>query len=120
MFGEDMIKVDTSRAKKTRRWKILDKFLNEDFANFILNINVLKALGKMVDKRPIKNAFGSIEEWANHFQLWELHGIDLDAILKLFSEKGCAKIFRKENYIQYHHQNMAYLETEIRARIREQ
>ena len=112
-----MMKVDTSRAEKTKRWKIPDKFINNEFANFILNINVLAVSGKVVDKRPIKDAFGSVDEWANHFQLWELHGIDLDAILKLFSKKGCAKIFKKENYIQYHHQNMAYLETEIRARI---
>lgn len=108
-----------NRAEKTKKWKIPDKFINIDFVNFIENINVLKAQGKVVDKRPIKNAFGSIEEWANHFQLWELHGIDLDAILKLFSEKGCAKIFRKENYIQYHHQNIVYLQTEISARIKE-
>lgn len=113
------MKIDTSRAEKTKRWKIPDKFINKDFADFIENINVLEALGKVVDKRPIKNAFGSVEEWANHFQLWELHGIDLDDLLKLFREKGCAKIFKKKNYIQYHHQNMAYLEAEIRARIKE-
>ena len=73
----------------------------------------------MVDERPIKNAFGSVDEWANHFQLWDLQGIDLEDILKLFSNKGCAKIFKKENYIKYHHQNMMYLETEIRARMKE-
>jgi len=112
-----MVKVDTNRAEKTKKWKIPDKFINEVFANFILNINVLEVNDKVMDERPIKNAFGSVDEWANHFQLWELHGIALEAILKLFSDKGCARIFKKENYIKYHHQNMAYLETEIRARI---
>lgn len=107
-----MVTIDTNRAEKTKRWKIPDKFINEDFANFLLNMNDLNR-----NERPIKDAFGSIEEWANHFQLWESHGIDLDDILELFKGKGCAKIFQKENYIQYYHQNMAYLETEIRARI---
>ena len=114
-----MVEIDYQRAKKTRRWKIPDKFINGDFADFILNINVLEENDKVRDTRPIKNAYGSVEEWANHFQLWELHGIDLNAILKLFSEKGCVKVFKKENYIKYHHQNMAYLEKEIRARIKE-
>jgi hypothetical protein len=114
--GVKMIKIDTERSEKTKRWKIPDKFINPEFADFIQNINVLKLNGKVVDKRPIKESFGSLEEWANYFQLWELHGIDLDSILKLFGEKGCGKIFIKENCFQYHHQNLAYLEEEIRAR----
>lgn len=75
--------------------------------------------GKVRDTRPIKDAFGSLDEWANHFQLWESHGIDLDSILKLFSDKGCAKVFKKQNYIQYHSQNLAYLQAEIKARMDE-
>jgi hypothetical protein len=110
--------IDTNRADKTKRWKIPAKFLNDDFANFILNINVLEENGKVRDNRPIKDAFGSVQEWADHFQLWESHGVDLDAILHLLSDKGCVKIFKKENYVKYHHQNMAYLEAEIRARVK--
>lgn len=106
--------IDRSRTKKTKRWKIPDKFINGEFADFIYNIN---DLGK--DERPIKDSYGSLEEWTNHYQLLELHGSDLGDILKLFNEKGCVKIVKKENYIQYHHQNMSYLEMEIRARIKE-
>jgi hypothetical protein len=113
-----VVTLDTNRAEKTKRWRIPDKFINEDFANFLLNINVLSENDVYRDERPIKDAFGSVDEWADHFQLWDLHGIDLDAILKLLSDKGCARIFKKENYIKYHHQNMAYLEAEIRARIK--
>lgn len=104
--------VDTNRANKTKRWKIPDKFVNSDFADFLLNTNELDR-----DARPITGG-GSVQEWANYYQLWELHGIDLDAILELLDEKGCAKINKKENYIQYHHQCSAYLEAEIRARIK--
>ena len=111
-----MIKINAGRSEKMKKWKIPDKFINPEFADFILNINVLEFNGKMMDKRPISESFGSLGEWATHFQLWELHGIHLDSILKLFSEKGCGKIFVKENYFQYHHQNLAYLEEEIRAR----
>lgn len=114
---KSLITVDTKRAEKTKKWKIPEKFINNDFANFILNINVLEENNVVRDTRPIKDAFGSVDEWANHYQLWESHGIDLDSILKLFRDKGCAVVFRHENYIQYHHQNMAYLEAEIRARI---
>lgn len=35
--------------------KIPDKFINHDFANFILNVNVLEMNGIAVDKRPIEN-----------------------------------------------------------------
>lgn len=103
--------IDTKRVEKTKNWKIADKFINDDFANFILNINDLD-----VYKRPINDAYGSIQEWADHFQLQEIHGIYLDDILKLFEDKGCVKIFKRDNYVNFHHQNMVYLETEIRAR----
>ena len=105
--------VDTKRANETKKWKIPDKFVNSDFADFLLNINDLDR-----EAMPITGG-GSLQEWADHYQLWESHGIDSDAILKLFDDKGCAKIYKKENYFQYHHQNMAYLETEIRARIKD-
>jgi len=111
-----MVTIESKRSEKTKRWKIPDKFINEDFSTFILNINVLEDCGKYVDTRPIRDAFGSIDEWANHFQLWDLHGIDTDSIVKLFSDKGCAKIIKKDNYIQYHHQNLEYLRLEIDAR----
>ena len=104
--------VDTKRAEKTKLWKIPDKFINEDFANFILNINDLDRELILIE------GGGSLQEWADYFQLRELHGIDTNAILKLFDDKGCAKINKKENNFEYHHQNMAYLETEIRARIK--
>jgi len=97
--------------------KIPDKFIDADFANFILNINVLEENGRAVDKRSIKDAFGSVEEWADYYQLASLHGIALDDILKLFRENCCARVFRKANYIQYNDQNLASLETEIRARL---
>ena len=99
--------VDTKRANKTRKWKIPDKFVNSDFADFLLNINELDR-----EAMPIIGG-GSLQEWADHYQLC---GIDVDAILKLFDDKGCAKINKEENYCQYHHQNMTYLEAEIRAR----
>ena len=103
-----MVDLDTSRVEKTRRWKIPDKFINKEFAIFILNVNDL-----LVNEISFENIVG----YANNFRLQELHGIDLDDILKLFRDKGCAKIFKKDNYIQYHHQNLLYLEAEIRARI---
>jgi len=109
--------IDNNRTEKTRNWKIPEKFLNLDFVNFLANINVIEVCGKKIDKIPIKDAFGSIDEWANHFQLWEIHGIDLDSILKLFSDKGCAKISKRDNYIQHHIQNIMYLQKEIEARI---
>lgn len=110
------MKVDTSRAEKTKRWKIPDKFINYDFFNFLNNTFPLEENGEIRDTRTITGG-GSVQEWADYYQLWELHGIDLDAILKLLEDKGCAKIHKKENYLQYHHQNMTYLATEIKARI---
>ena len=113
------MEIDNSRIEKTKKWKIPEKFVNIEFVNFLMNINVLEICGKKIDKIPIKDAFGSVDEWANEFQLWELHGIDLDSILKLFSYKGCAKVSRKDNYIQHHPQNIMYLQKEIEARIEE-
>jgi hypothetical protein len=109
--------LDFKRAKKTRGWKIPEKFLNIEFINFIMNINTVELIGKPIDKIPIQDDPSSIESWANHFQLWDLHGIDVESILELFSEKGCAQVVRNENYIKYHHQNLVYLQTEISARI---
>ena len=46
----ETVMVEYKRAKKTRRWKIPDKFINEDFANFILNTN-----DQNLNERPIEN-----------------------------------------------------------------
>jgi hypothetical protein len=112
------VKVSTERAEKTRNWEIPEKFINNDFADYISNTNVLEENGIVRDTRPIKGCYGSMQEWADHFQLMELHEIDLDSILKLLEDKGCVKIDEKNNVLQYYHQNMAYLEAEIRARIK--
>jgi hypothetical protein len=101
--------VDTKRASKTRKWKIPDNFVNSDFVDLLAKINELNR-----EAMPIIGV-GSLEEWAEHYQVC---GTDVDAIVKLFDDKGCAKINMKENFCQYHHQNMIYLEAEIRARIK--
>ncbi len=100
-------------VNKTHSWKIPDKFVNLEFADFLLNTNDLN-----VERRPIKDSYGSVQEWSEHYQLWESHGITLDALLKLLDEKGCAIINKKENYVQYHIGNIALLEAEIRTRIK--
>jgi hypothetical protein len=105
--------VEYKRSSKTKKWDIPDKFINSDFADFLLNVNDLDR-----DMIPITGG-GSLQEWADHYQLWESHGIDLDAIVKLLDDKGCGKINKKENHFQYHHQNITYLEMEIRARIKD-
>lgn len=108
-----MINIDLNRNEKTKRWKIPEKFLNLEFTSFLNNAFPIEISGKEVDKVNLDD----IKDWIYHFQLWELHGIDVTSILKLLSDKGCAKIFKKNEYIQYHHQNLAYLQSEIRARI---
>jgi hypothetical protein len=113
-----MINVDSSRAEKTRRWRIADKFINDDFTNFLLNAFPLELNAIEVDRTHL-TGFGSIQEYANHFQLQDLHGITLDAIIKLLDDKDCIlEISRKENRLQYHHQNIEYLRVEIMARIK--
>ena len=112
-----MVKIDTNRAEKTKRWKIPEKFINIEFTNFLCNINVLELNNKYIDTIPIKNDADCIVAYINRFRLWELHGIDLHRILNLLRDTGCAIIKKKDNYIKYHHQNLEYLMNEINARI---
>jgi len=70
----------------------------------------------IINERPIKDDFGSLDEWIREFNLSNKHDIDIDSILRLLDEKGCAKIFREKNKVIFHRQNTKYLETEIRAR----
>jgi len=95
-----------------KRWVIPDKYKNENFANFILNINDLN-----MEFRRIKEGWGSMEEWAHHYQLWESLGITLEGLLRFLSNKGCIEIKRKENLVRLHHDNLELLRTEIMRRI---
>lgn len=91
--------------------KIPKKFICNEFADFIHNIN---DLGR--DTRPI-SGYGSIQEWADHYQLLTNQGIDLNAILKLFKDTGCAVINEEANNIQYYHQQLIDLESFVRSQI---
>ena len=112
-----MVEVVLERTESTRKWRIPDKFLNWDFADFLNNTFPLE-VGNCERNLIEINGFGSVNEWANHYQLKEMHGITLDSALKLLDDKGCIiELNKKENIIQYHHQNIAYMLMEIWGRL---
>ena len=102
---------------ESQKWKIPHKFVNDEFVSFLSCLLPLDEGSQAVRRRPIKGE-GSLQELTNDYQLLILHSTDLDDILKLLEEKGCAKINRRENYIQYFTQDIARLIAEIRARIK--
>ena len=95
----------------TRKWRIANKYLSNDFADFILNINDLDR-----DAMPIEGG-GSLEEWAYHFQLKELYGITLEGLLRFFDNTGCVEVKRKENLVLLNHNVLELLRQEIIRRI---
>jgi len=105
------------RTEDTRKWRIPGKFINDDFVNFLSFFIPLEKNNDTKNQRRITGE-GSVQEWADDYQLRILHGIDLSDILKLLEEKGYADTHEKENYIQYRAQDIAQLIAEIRARIK--
>jgi hypothetical protein len=113
-----MVSVDSKRTEETMKWDIPSVFINYEFSNFLNNTFPLAECGVERDVRAI-TGFGSVDEWADHYELYYGHGITLDAILKLLKEKDCLlEVNKKENYLKYHHQNVEYLRVEIEARIK--
>jgi hypothetical protein len=113
-----MIEVVLERTELTRKWRIPNKFLNRNFADFLNNTFPLEVGNREKNQIEITGD-GSVAEYVFYFQLEEIHGITLDSVLKLLNDKGCIiKLNKKENIIQYHHQNIAYLQGEIQGRLR--
>jgi hypothetical protein len=52
------------------------------------------------NQRPITGE-GSLQEWANDYQLRILHSIDLADILKLLADKGHAEICTRKHMRKY-------------------
>lgn len=92
-------------------------FINDDFVSFLSFLIPLEAKDEAKNQRPITGE-GSVQEWANNYQLRILHSIDLGDILKLLAGKGHAEIYKDQNYIIYRHQDIKYLIAEINARIK--
>ncbi len=112
-----MTKVKLDKSIITTRWRIPDKFINYDFAAFIDNTFPKSEGRKKVEFRTLVG-FNSVSEWAYYFQLQEIYGITVDAILKLLDDKGCIlELNRKENFLRYHRPNITRLWSEILARI---
>lgn len=108
-----MENIELNRSIITKRWRIPDKFINYDFYNFLLNSFNIEN-----DSRRIIG-FGSVQEYADYFQLQEHHGITLKAILKLLNDKCCIiELNKKENLLKYQYQDVEQLRIEIEARIK--
>lgn len=110
------MKADANRTEESRKWKIAQKFINDDFVDFLSWFVPLEENDESGNQRPITGQ-GSVQEWANDYQLRILHSIDLGDILKLLDDKGCVEIHKKENYVQYRTQDIMRLLDEISARI---
>jgi hypothetical protein len=107
------MKPEVNRKKEI---KLPSKFISGDFVSFLSFLLPLDETEKIEKRRSIKGE-GSLQELASDYQLLILHSIDLEDILRLLEEKGCADIRKEENYIQYHTQDIVLLMEEIRARI---
>jgi hypothetical protein len=114
-----MIELDPKNSDKVKRWRIPDKYLNDDFVDFILKINAIEVNGKYIDEMKIYYTKGSLQEWVTVYKLSDKYGITVEDILRLFDNKGCALIHRQENYITYHQSNLASLREEIQAKLKE-
>jgi hypothetical protein len=112
------VKADTNRTEETKKWNIPHKFINDDFVGFLSFLVPLEENDEAKNQRPITGE-GSVQEWANDYQLLILHSIDLGDILKLLVGKGYAEIYKEQNYIIYRLQGIKYLIAEINARIKE-
>lgn len=117
LAGSCALKADTNRTEETKKWHIPHKFINDDFASYLSFLIPLEENDKATNQRPIAGE-GSLQEWANDYQLRILHSIDLDDILKLLRDKGHVEIYKEQNYIIYRHKNIEYLVAEITARIK--
>lgn len=108
-----------SSENKFKHSKIPEKYLNYDFLNFVINTFPLEVNGMKITVKPIRNRFGSLEEWSYHFQLEEFHGITLQALIKFLYDKGCiTTIDRKENVVHYHQQNIIDFINELEDRLK--
>jgi hypothetical protein len=115
--GSCELKADTNRAEEPKKWEISRKFINDDFVSFLSFLIPLEESDQAKNQRPITGE-GSVQEWANDYQLRILHSIDLTDILKLLADKGHVEIHKEENSIIYRHQAIEYLVAEINARIK--
>jgi hypothetical protein len=117
-YSEYIMKnIQLQGSDETKKWRISDKFINYDFVAFIDNTFPKSEGRKKVEFRTLVG-FNSVSEWAYYFQLQEIFGITVDAILKLLDDKGCIlELNRKENYLRYHRPNITRLWSEIHARI---
>jgi len=94
MPGDFMVSVNSNRTDETKRRKIPDKFINREFYDFLNNTFPLEEAHIERDLLRI-NGYNSDHEWADHYQLEEIYGITLNAILKLLNDKGCIKELTK-------------------------
>ncbi len=111
------MKPEINRTEATKKWDIPHRFLNDDFVSFLSFLIPLEENDEARNQRPITGE-GSVQEWANEYQLRILHSIDLGDILKLLASIGHVEIYKEQNCIIYHLQDIKYLIAEISARIK--
>ena len=111
------MKPEVNRTEETKKWDIPHRFLNDDFVSFLSFLIPFEEDDEARNQRPITGE-GSVQEWANDYQLRILDSIDLGDILKLRASEGHAEIHEEQNYISYHIQDIKYLIVEINARIK--
>ena len=90
--------------------KIPPEFMDENFANFLMNTFPLKEPKDLIRL----TGWGSVQEYADFFTL----NIELDTILELLRKNGCIKkTSRKENLLQYKPLEIEILRLEILERL---